>query len=292
MDICTKKKIFLRSSPKHKDCSFIVIECSLFIPFIAAWAIAFLWERIKFNVIFSNNLKCWSCFSPYISSYYSIKFWGDVSSEVDNIKKKKSNILFTRWTKEDLWILLTKPIPLFHRESQIWGDFKFSFEGIVSIIICWFSFVAKWTILWSWLSLLKWKSWWIMAHFPYYALSSSLEMMHGLKLTKQKTKSSIGSFSFLQIVLTCGIKSSCCTCCTQWPPLMGKLNSHWGCSSPAMRTQKSLLQNVKGISYPKTSAPHCHYLILVSFWQGMHMPRSFSYFYNVKCGEMWICSGK
>lgn len=27
-----------------------------------------------------------------------------------------------------------------------------------------------------------------MAHFPYYALSNSLEMMHGLKLTKQKKK--------------------------------------------------------------------------------------------------------
>lgn len=141
---------------------------------------------------------------------------------MDNIKK--SNIVFTRWARENCRVLLAKPIPLFHNGSWIWGDFKFSFEDIVSIIICWFSFAAKWTTSWSCLSLLKWKSWWIMAHFPYYALSSSLEMMHGLKLTKQKTKSSIGSFFFLQLLLTNEIKSSCCTCCTQWPPLLGTLN--------------------------------------------------------------------
>lgn len=125
---------------------------------------------------------------------------------MDNIEK--SNILFTRQTREDLWVLLTKSSPLFHNGSWIWGDCKFSFEDIVSFIICWFSFVPKRTIFWSWLSLLKWKSWWIMAHFPCYALSSSLKMMHGLKLTQQKTKSNIGSFSFLSLMFTYEMKSS------------------------------------------------------------------------------------
>lgn len=126
-----------------------------------------------------------------------------------------------------------------------------------------------------------------MAHFPYYALSSSLEMMHGLKLTKQKTKSSIGTFSFLHVLLTYEIKSSCCTCCTQWSPFMGTLNPLTVAAALLqLEHKKPLLQNFKGISYPKISVPHCHYLILDSFLQGMHMPRSFSYFYNVKCGEM------
>lgn len=65
-----------KSSPKCTDCSFIVTESNLFIPSIAAWAIVFKWGRIISNVVFSNNLKCCSCFSPYTSSYYSIKFWG------------------------------------------------------------------------------------------------------------------------------------------------------------------------------------------------------------------------
>lgn len=119
---------------------------------------------------------------------------------------------------------VNKTKPSFHNRSQIWGDCKFSFKDIVSIIICWFSFVAKWTIFWSWLSLLKWKSWWIMAHFPCYALSSSLEMMHGLKLTHQKTKSNIGGFSFLSLMFTYEMKSCCSTCCTRWPSLTGILN--------------------------------------------------------------------
>lgn len=41
--------------------------------------------------------------------------------------------------------------------------------------------------------------------------------------------------------------------------------SHCGCSSPEIRTQNPLLQIFKGISYPKTSVPHYHYLILDSF---------------------------
>lgn len=154
---------------------------------------------------------------------------------MDNIET--SNILFTRWTRENLWVLLAKSSPLFHNGIRIWGDCKFSFEDIVSIIICWFSFVVKRTIFWSWLSLLKWKSWWIMAHFPCYALSSSLEMMHGLKLMQQKTKSNIGGFSFLSLMFTYEMKSSCSTCCTWWPPYRQIEPPHCSCSFPIIRAE-------------------------------------------------------
>ena len=36
------------------------------------------------------------------------------------------------------------------------------------------------------LSLLKQETWWISAHLPCYALSSSLEMMHDLNFTEEK----------------------------------------------------------------------------------------------------------
>lgn len=66
---------------------------------------------------------------------------------------------------------------------------------------------------------------------------------------------------------------------------------HCSCVFSVIRTQ-TMLQNFKGINNFKTFVPCCHCLILGSFWQGIHMPRSFSYFYNVKCRGIWICSGR
>lgn len=50
------------------------------------------------------------------------------------------------------------------------------------------------------LSLLKWETWWIMAHLLCYALSASLEMMHDLNFTEGKKN--IWTPSFLSSLFT------------------------------------------------------------------------------------------
>ena len=49
------------------------------------------------------------------------------------------------------------------------------------------------------LSLLKQETWWISAHLPCYALSSSLEMMHDLNFTEEKNT---WTLSFLSSLFT------------------------------------------------------------------------------------------
>lgn len=128
-----------------------------------------------------------------------------------------------------------------------------------------------------------------MAHFPCYALSSSLEMMHGLKLTQQKTKSNIRSFPSLSITFA-HTKKHPVVLVAPDNHLLWQAELTMTVDFPPVRIQTHA-ENFKGISYHKTVVPQCHCFILDLFWQGVHMPISFSCFYNVKCREIWICTG-
>lgn len=145
------------------------------------------------------------------------------------------------------------------------------------------------TIFLSRLSLLKWKSWWIMAHLPCYALSSSLQMIHYLKLTEWETKTT--QEASLPYLWRYEMKLSCFACCTNWPPMTESLDSHTAVMVFFQLGHRRLLWNIMGNDIPKIQIVA---VANISFWItfGMaHVCRTTSHTTVESTTEFWPCFG-
>lgn len=137
----------------------------------------------------------------------------------------KNQMFCLQMLKGSLGIVLTKEIPDIMRQFSLFNvDSKGSFtDTVLNVIILppVFFFVLLQNrdfFPLGCLSLLKWEKWWIMAHLPCYALSSSLEMMHDLNFTEGKKYMD----TLFLIFLCLPLKLCYFTCCTNWPPIKKK----------------------------------------------------------------------